>query len=93
MQQVLEAPEMRDEERSSIAIEDGYPKAGPAARATSQVKPHRQPTSLLRAIMAALTSRGTEPIPEYAAITPRHESAIDRVCRVDPYLYIRALSG
>jgi hypothetical protein len=84
MQQVLEAPECQDKERHAIAIEDGF----------STAEPLRQPTSLLRAIISVFSRPKSRHIPVYNGVPkPRYESAVDRICRIDPYLYIRAIAG
>jgi hypothetical protein len=83
MQQVLEAPEYQDEERHAIAIEDG----------DSAAEPTRQPASLLRAIVSVFTRPRSRHLPTHTVVAkPRYESAVDRLCRIDPYLYIRAIS-
>ena len=82
MQQVLEASEYQDKERH--AIEDGYS----AAEST------RQPASLLRAIASVFTRPKSRHVPVHTdVVKPRYESAVDRICRIDPYLYIRAIAG
>jgi len=82
MQQVLEAPECQDEER--YAIEDG----------SSTAEPPRQPISLLRAIISVFSRPKSRHIPLYNGVPkPRYESAVDRICRIDPYIYIRAIAG
>jgi len=84
MQQVLEAPKYQDEERHAIAIEDGCS----AAEST------RQPASLLRAIASVFTRPKSRHVPVHTdVVKPRYESAVDRICRIDPYLYIRASAG
>lgn len=93
MQQVLEAPEIQDEERSPIAIEDGHTWVNPQAWAAPTAEKTRQPITWLRSVMSASTRPRSQHIPRYAAPTEQQESALDHICRIDPYLYIRALSG
>jgi hypothetical protein len=84
MQRVLEAPEYQDKERHAIAIEDGY----------SAAESSRQPISWLRAIRSLFTRPKSRHLPVYTGVPkPGYESAVDRICRVDPYLYIRAIAG
>lgn len=94
MQQVLETPDIQDEEQNYIAIEDSpasIPSDEGAAVATEKT---RQPIALLRSVMSVFAGSKPESIPEeYSAILKRQEPSIDHLCRTDPYLCIRALSG
>jgi hypothetical protein len=96
MQQVLEAPPIRDEERICTAIDGDYPTARPqkkAARPTGTAEKNRQPMTWLRSLMSALTRPKLQSIPAYADTTAKYESAFDRICRIDPYLCMRSLAG
>ena len=84
MPQVLEAAECQDEERHAIAIENGDSTAEPA----------RRPSSLLRALKSVFTRPKSRHLPVYTGVPkPHYESAVDRICRIDPYLYIRSIAG
>jgi len=90
MQQVLETPEIQDEE--FIAIEDSpIPSHERVAAATEKTRP---PITLLRSILSVFTRSKSEYIPkEYSAILERPEPPIDYLSRTDPCLCIRSLSG
>ena len=94
MQQVLEAPETQDD--ATISTTDIYP-AAPSyperAQVSKAAKRNRQPSSLWRSIMSIFT--GSEPryIPACADTRAQYDTAIDHLSRIDPYLYIKALSG
>jgi hypothetical protein len=90
MPQVLDTPKITQDHRRSLATEAFDAPARPAVAPLQQA---RTPGFLLRA--AALVHR---------VLRPRHntsrrcgeqqaETAIDRLIRTDPYLYITAMSG
>lgn len=83
MQQVLEAPQIQDEARKPIAIDNG----GSAAKQT------QPPVTLLRSVMSVFVQPRPQHIPAGADTVIPHESALDRISRIDPYLYIRSLAG
>ena len=91
MSQVLEAPDIQDEEEF-IAIED-RPLPSPERVATA-TENTRKPMTLLRSILSVFTeSKPDYILKEYSALLERPEPPIDYLCRTDPYLYMRALSG
>lgn len=83
MPQVLEAPPIQGEARKPIAIDD---RVSAAALCRTSVARRRPVMSLFR-----------QPSPEHTPVcadaTVPYESALDRICRIDPYLYIRSLVG
>ena len=83
MQQVLEAPSLQADIREPIAIDDGDRAAEPTP----------QPITLRRAIMSAFKRSKPQHLPTCANTKTTHEAALDRICRIDPYLYIRAMAG
>jgi hypothetical protein len=94
MQQVLETPGIQDEEQSYVAIEESPASIPSQERAAAATEKTRQPITLLRSVMAVFTGSKPEYVPEeYSAIIKRKETPIDHLCRTDPYLCIRALSG
>jgi hypothetical protein len=94
MPQVLETPDIQDEERSAVAIEDSPTLIPSHERAAAAIEKTHQPITLLRSVMSVFTGSKPEYIPEeYSAIIKRQEMPIDHLCRTDPYLCMRALSG
>jgi len=94
MQQVLETPGIQDEEQPYVAIEDSPASIPSHERAAAATEKPYQPITLLRSVMSVFTGSKPEYIPEeYSAIIKRQETPIDHLCRTDPYLCIRALSG
>jgi hypothetical protein len=90
MQQVLEAPEMRDEQEL-IAIED-RPVLSPE-RSAAATETTRQPISLLRSILSVFTGSKPEDIPkEYGLMRERYDTPIDHLSRIDPCLCMRTIS-
>jgi len=94
MQQVLEAPETQDHEY--IATAEVYPatpsfwrdeKTAEAAGKT------RQPFSLWRSIRAIFIGSEPQYRPACADTRAQYDTAVEHISRVDPYLYIKALSG
>ncbi|WP_089944678.1 hypothetical protein [Candidatus Entotheonella palauensis] len=83
MPQVLEAPQVQDEAREPMAIRDGH----------SAAQPSKQPPRLLHVVISALTRLRPQPLRACADTAAPYESAVDRICRTDPYLYLRAMSG
>lgn len=92
MPQVLDTPDIRDEQER-IADEESL--APSPERSESAPEKTHQPTTLLRSILSVFTaSQPDEYIPkEYSPILERPEPPIDYLCRTDPYLCMRALSG
>ena len=95
MQRVLEAPEVQDEERSPMAIDDGYATATvtPHTRTRPAVATARRPIAFLRAILSALKRQSPQHMPEGGTKARQPESAFDYAYRIDPYICIRALIG
>jgi hypothetical protein len=94
MQRVLETPGFQDEEQSDVAIEDSRASIPSHERAAAATEKTHQPITLLRSVMSVFTGSKPEYIPEeYSAIIKRKETPIDHLCRTDPYLCIRVLSG
>ena len=93
MPQVLEAPEIQAEPRRPIAIDDGYPSAIRHEVVMPAAQQPRQSKTLLRSVMSLFALPKHEPLPGCIVRPERHEAALDRICRIDPYLFIRALSG
>ena len=90
MQQVLEAPETQEHE--FLATVEAYPVA-PSPQWETKTTKARQPFSLWRSILSLF--RGSEPqyMPACADTRAQYDTAIEHMSRVDPYLYIKALSG
>jgi len=94
MQQVLETPSIQDEEQSYVAIEESPASIPSQERVAAATEKTRQPITLLRSVVSVFTRCKPEYIPEeYSAIIKRKEMPIDHLCRTDPYLCIRGLSG
>ena len=94
MQQVLETPDIQDKEQRDVAIEDSPSSTPSHERAAAATEKTRQPITLLRSVMSVFIGSKPEYIPEeYSAIIKRKETPIDHLCRTDPYLCIRTLSG
>jgi len=83
MPQVLEAPPIQDETRNAIAIHDG----------DSVAEPTCSPVTLIRSVMSVFTQPRPQSIPACADTTAQYESALDHICRTDPYLYTQAITG
>ena len=83
MTQVLDASEIRDEEFTFAADDSEYP-APPS---------YKRKASWWRLIMSIFTRPQAEYVFEYANLTEEQEGGLDRVCRTDPYLFIRAISS
>ena len=94
MQQVLEAPETQDHEY--IATAEVYP-AAPSfqtdAKTIEAADKTRQPFSLWRSILAIFVGPEPQYIPACADTRAQYDTAVEHISRVDPYLYIKALSG
>ena len=93
MPQVLEAPEFQDEARQPLALDEGHPAVSPQGRAISAVNKRRRPITVLHAILSLFTRQKSQLVPPCADAPAQYDSAIDNICRVDPYLYIRSHSG
>jgi len=96
MQQVLEAPSIQDEKPMATAIVGDYPTARPHTRDARVIKTEaktRPLITLLRAVKSVFARPESQHIPAYAATKPTNEAALDNICRVDPYLYIKAIAG
>lgn len=94
MQQVLETPDIQDEEQSDVAVEDSLASISSDKQVAAATEKTRQPITLLRSIISVFTGSNPEYIPEeYSAIIKRKETPIDHLYRTDPYLCIRTLSG
>ncbi len=83
MPQVLEAPPVQDDVRLPIAIDDG----------DSAAQPILPPVVLRHSVMSLLIELVRPHRSARRDTTRPNESAVDRICRIDPYLYIRAMSG
>lgn len=93
MQQVLETPDIQDEKQSDVAL-DSSASIPSHERAVAATEKTHQPITLLRSVISVFTGSKPEYIPEeYSAMMKRKETPIDYLCRTDPYLCIRALSG
>jgi hypothetical protein len=94
MPQVLETLGIQDEEQNDVAIEESTASIPSYERAAAATEKTRPPITLLRSVMSVFTGSKPEYIPEeYSAIIKRQEMPLDHLCRTDPYLCIRALSG
>lgn len=93
MSQVLEAPELLDETQVTLTLNEGHPAVSPHGRATSSADTHRRPLAALRAILSGFTRPRLHAIPACADTTAQYESALDHICRLDPYFCSKALSG
>jgi len=94
MPQVLEAPEIQGEERSSLVIEHDQFRTPPRTQGTTATTKARWFMNRLRSVFSALTKQAHEYNPEFGALEKKQpESAFDYVYRIDPYVCIRAFLG
>jgi hypothetical protein len=95
MQQVLEAPEIRDAECISTAVSGDCatePSQKREVGAIEKAEKTRQPITLLRPIISAFTKTKPQHMLDDAAVyREQRELPIDRICRTNPFLL--AFSG
>ena len=92
MPQVLEAPAIQDAARRPLVLDDSHSVTAPQGRAIPTAATNRGPLAALRAILSRFTRPKSHPIPTGAETTVKYESALDHVCRVDPYLCSNGLA-
>jgi hypothetical protein len=96
MQQVLEAPSIQDKEPMATAIAGDYPTTRSHKRDTKVIKTEEKTRPLLtlvRFVKSVFARPGSQHIPACVATKSTNEAALDNICRVDPYLYIKAIAG
>ena len=93
MPQVLEAPELQDEAQQPLAIHDGYPDKSSDVRAMPMATTHRHRIPVLHAILSVFTRQRKPSVPACPDTTAGYESALDHMCRTDPYFCTKALAG
>ena len=93
MPQLLAVQDTQNEARGPLVTHGGHSDAVPRRRATPIAAPQRRPIAILHALLLAVIRPRSHPIPACADIAGQYESALDNICRIDPYLYIGTPSG
>ena len=93
MPQVLEAPELQDEARRPLALDEGHLAVSPQERAIAPADTHRWPITVLHAILSVFTRQRSLSVRACADTPAQYDSALNNICRNDPYLYISSHSG
>jgi hypothetical protein len=96
MQRVLEAPNMQSKTLKSIVDDGGYPVSHVQKRRvkkTGVAEKISRPMAWLRFLRSVFTYRESQHLAACADTKVQYDSALGHISRVDPYLYIKSLSG
>ena len=92
MPQVLEAPELQDEARQPLALDEGHPAVSSKGRVTPPADTHWRPIAVLHAMLSLFTRQKAPPVAASADTTAQYDSALNNICRSNPYIDIGSLS-
>jgi hypothetical protein len=96
MQQVLAAPKMPSKTPTPIADNGGYPVSRVHQRGVRHrelAEKIRGPIAWLRSLKYLFTYPESQHLAACVDTKAQYDSALGHISRVDPYLYIKSLSG